>query len=165
MSILDGENPVLSFDPEKINACYFRVSQDSRIYNGSGGSVSVPDEFYNFILMGYREDHGESMSMKNVISDTYCAFATGANPISVSVQGVLPMALEADRRLDFHYLYNNYFRGAKLQKQKLILQLYIKSTFYVLYILSLNMSITSDTQDICQFSLSGIGANYQILSA
>ena len=154
MSILEGSDPQLSFG-DVSEPPYFFEAIDS-----DGKSVG---RFYNFLMTDYREDHAESAAIKNVMSDSYAAFAMGAQPVRVSITGMLPMTVSEDYRLDFHTIYNEIFRGVKLQEKNLVLRFYIKKTILTLKITGINMATTSAIDDMVQFGIEGIGAKYQVM--
>lgn len=147
---------------ERAQACSFQVLKASQVYDYAGNKIALPDEFFDFILLGIQEQHSDATSIKNVLSDSYCAFATGANPVQILLQGMLPMTLTFDHRLDFHELYNSYFRGTKLKQQKLLLRIFVKQTVFNLYIQSINMGVSSQVEDMATFSINGIGYAYRV---
>ncbi len=154
MSILDGSDPQLSFGDVSAPPYFFEA------IDPDGKSAG---QFYNFLMADYREDHAESAAIKNVMSDSYTAFAMGAQPVRISITGMLPMTNTEDYRLDFHAMYNEIFRGVKLQEKNLVLRFYIKKTILTLKITGINMATTSAIDDMVQFGIEGIGAKYQVM--
>lgn len=165
MSIFSSTDnqPHLQFaNDERNRACCFQVMKESDVFDYAGARIEIPDDFYDFILISFQEQHAEAVTVKNVLSDTFVAFATGARPVQISLQGMLPMLSANDARLDFHELYTSYFRGTRLKQQKLLLRFFVKKTLLNLYIQSMNMAVSADLEDMVSFNVSGLGAAYQV---
>jgi len=155
----DHDQPQLSFVNDELGrACSFQILKTSDTPSG----VEVPNEFFDFILLSHQEQHAEASDVINVMADTFCAFAGGAHPVQVQLQGVLLVLVGKNTWLDIFDNYVSAYRGTKVKQNRLELRLLVKNTLLTLYIQSLSMAVSANMEDAVSFSLSGIGSAYRI---
>lgn len=119
------------------------------------------DDFWELIVSDYSEQHAENMSVHNVLSESFCWFATGPAPVQVNITAHLLTSDAHDYRTHFLYLYTSNMRVKQLSRNARTLTLVLKDTVMKLFILSLSFSESSDMPDFSTVTISGIGYKYQ----
>jgi len=154
---------------DEANAATFRIASESRaalnslIPNSKITNTLLTEGFWKIIITSVAEQHSEAYSLVNTLSDSFVIFATGANPISLSLTGFVLHGKNKDYYTDFTYLYNTIFRGTELRKNKLILEFLVKDTFMNLYVTGMSPNFNSTMQDFIPVTIQGIAYNYENL--
>ena len=119
------------------------------------------DDFWELIVTEYSEQHAENMAVHNVLSESFCWFATGPAPVQVSLTANLLTSDAKDHRTHFLYMYTSNMRVKQLSRSARTLTLVMKDTVMKLFILSLSFSENSQMPDFSTVTISGIGYKYQ----
>jgi hypothetical protein len=118
---------------------------------------------WQMLISNFTEQHVDASTVINTLSDSFVAFASGAMPIAVEMQGYVYMLNEEDHRLDFIGFYTDFLRGTMLQRWKLILNFFIRGTYFQLQVTDLDVQHASNMEDVAMVSMRGIGCRYGIV--
>lgn len=121
--------------------------------------------FWELIIAAYSERHAESSVVRDVLADTFIAFAGGAEPIQIQLSGYLWVTAQEDHRLGLLYLYENLLRGTKLQAThpKLVLNLTVRDTTFRFFPTMLQLSESAAMQGAVSFAMAGYASRYKVL--
>lgn len=121
--------------------------------------------FWELIIAAYSERHADSSVVRDVLADTFIAFAGGAEPIQIQLSGYLWVTAQEDHRLGLLYLYENLLRGTKLQAThpKLVLNLTVRDTTFRFFPTMLQLSESAAMQGAVSFAMAGYASRYKVL--
>jgi hypothetical protein len=161
---------------EKI--CYFTLSEKSITdlkKRGTDDKVKKDTKDYytrmqgmlpmwKLMLLSYTENHSEVFTIGKGVSDSFTVMSTGTNTIKIMLTGVLEMYVEQDYRLDFLYIYDNFFRGYKLEDNDVELQMVIENTIFNFKSNNLHYRQDPGMPDFARIQMSGIAYQYSVIS-
>lgn len=123
-------------------------------------------DFFEMIITDVSEQFSEGEARFNVLSDGFVSFATGANPINISIQGWLFVNEENDQRLSFLKRYQDQYRGTEATKIRdlvgdLELLFVLKDTQFKLNLISCQVKENAAIPDYTHVTLAGVAYDYQ----
>lgn len=119
------------------------------------------DDFWELIVTDYSEAHSEKHAIVNSLSESFCWFATGANPIQISLTAKVLTGGDKDYRTEFLYQYTANLRARQLSQNSRTLAMVMKDTLVRLYVLSLNFNESSQEPDFSTFTMTALGYKYK----
>lgn len=116
--------------------------------------------FWQIIVTHLNEEHEETFSLHNTVSDNIAVFATGAKPIVISIRGYVLIS-DSD---DYNYLllrnYVDHFRARHLSANGTSLTFRSQDTSFKLAIESISLSHTIEFETYVAITFSGLAYDY-----
>ncbi len=116
--------------------------------------------FWQIIVTHLNEEHEETFSLHNTVSDNIAVFATGAKPVVISIRGYVLIS-DSD---DYNYLllrnYVDHFRARHLSANGTSLTFRSQDTSFKLVIESISLSHTIEFETYVAVSFSGLAYDY-----
>ena len=150
---LYDEKYYISFIPRERNPVKDRPLQVTEIMNRDS---------WEFILTDYNEIHSDAHDLRDTFSDTYTVFTMGANPVQVTISGILPFYKGSDHRIDFIYLYHTVLRGTMASKYGVFAYFDLPGTHVALDVQSFMISQSTTPSDAIMFTLTGVASSYTV---
>lgn len=118
------------------------------------------DGFWQYIITSYHEEHKERCCIHNTLSNSVSVFSLGANPVQVSLEGLMLMDGSTDHLAQFFELYVKLFRAKRLRMDARILDFHLKDTSFYLLIDSLSVRHTTEIEGYALVSMQGVAWHY-----
>lgn len=146
---------------------FFRLNKPGTIPLTSSDELSLVDKntfrregFWQLIITSFSEEHMERYSVQNTLSNSVSVFALGANPIKVSIEGLMLMDGQSDHLAQFFELYVKMLRAKRLKEAGRVLEFHLKDTSFRLLIDSITVSHSVDVDGYATVSMQGIAYHY-----
>jgi len=130
-------------------------------YTGEEGETL----FQDMVIVNIAETFSEGESRADVMTDTYVSFATGAQPIGITISGYLVRLTKYDSRIDFLKVYDEKLRGTKIGAVEWDLEFCLKdATIFTLALQRVQIIDSIQFPDMTAVSLQGVAYNYDVTS-
>lgn len=145
MSIWDtGLNPETKLDADGVHPKAYFMTEDPNT------------TYHQMIVLDIKENHSEGVNIINSLADSTFSLTMGANPISVSISGLLITTEDNNQRDSFSDAYDKELRGTKGK----VIHFICKDVIMRLKISSIILSTSREMEDMTRVSIEGSGFKY-----
>lgn len=130
-----------------------RILRDRLLGNGG-------NPYADFLITGMSFGFQEKMSIMPVFGDQTVAYAFGAAPIVLQIQGILADDIDNDWFYKYIVVYRDYIRGTKLARNYELANLRMHNADFVGVVMSTNFSQDSQNDAMIQFSMQFLVREY-----
>lgn len=126
----------------------------------SGGKT-----YADFLITSMSFGFAEKMQLTQVFGDHTVAYAFGASPVILNIQGVVTDDIDNDWFVKFIFLYKDFLRGTQMARNFDLAQLATHNAVYDGVIMSINMSQDSSNDTLVQFQMQFLVRSFEFFSA
>lgn len=151
--------------------CYLQINDEAldSLYTKGMSANDVAsmrdDAFWEMIVTDFSEAHGEKVSTHNTLSEAFCWFVLGPNPVHVQLTAHMLCTRTNDYRTKFLHLYAAGLRARQLTRAARTLTLVVKDACMNLIVNSISFAETSAIPEYTTFTLSGVACKYRMNNA
>lgn len=148
---------------------FFRLNKPGALSFAISDDLTLVDKndfrregFWQLIITSMNEEHGERFSVQNALSNSVSVFSLGANPIKVTIEGLMLMDGTTDHMAQFFELYVKMLRAKRLKEDGRVLEFHLKDTSFRLLIDSITVRHSTDIDGYASVTLQGVAYHYSM---
>lgn len=126
----------------------------------SEASKAADGTFWQIIVTHLNEEHEETFSLHNTVSDNIAVFATGAKPVVISIRGYVLISDSDDHNYLLLRNYVDHFRARHLSANGTSLTFRSQDTNFKLVIESISLSHAIEFETYVAVTFSGLAYDY-----